>query len=53
MSTKASSPAVVEDDPILTRDISDEVMEAAAGVEGMRIFTLVFCTQDWNYCYPS
>lgn len=37
---------------ILTCEVSDEALEAAAGLDNPRIFTLAFCTQDWNYCYP-
>jgi hypothetical protein len=47
-----NSEAVVEDLSILTHDIPDEAIEAAASVDDMRVFTLAFCSQDWNYCYP-
>jgi hypothetical protein len=26
---------------------------AAAALNDPRIFTIAFCSQDWNYCYPG
>lgn len=40
-------------DDILHRDISDEALERAAGIDSARVFTIAFCTQELNYCYPS
>lgn len=42
---------IVED--VLTCDVPDEELEAAATINDPRMFTLAFCTQDWNYCYPG
>jgi hypothetical protein len=42
---------VVED--VLACDVSDELLEAAAGTDDRRMFTIAFCTQEWNYCYPG
>jgi hypothetical protein len=53
MGDQLNSDTAVEFDPILAHDIPDEAIEAAASVDGTRIFALVFWTQDWNYCYPS
>jgi hypothetical protein len=42
---------IVED--VLTCDVPDEELEAAAATDDPRMFTLAFCTQEWNYCYPG
>lgn len=42
----------VEADENLHSDISDGVLERAAGIDNSRVFTIAFCTQEWNYCYP-
>jgi hypothetical protein len=51
MIEEPKSDVVVDD--ILHRDISDEALERAAGIDSARVFTIAFCTQEWNYCYPS
>jgi hypothetical protein len=48
---EASDRLIVED--ILAFDVSDDELEAAACSDDPRMFTLAFCTQDWNYCYPG
>jgi hypothetical protein len=42
---------IVED--ILVYDVSDEELEAIACSDDPRMFTIAFCTQEWNYCYPG
>ena len=48
---EASDQLIVED--IVAFDVSDDELEAAACRDDPRIFTLAFCSQDWNYCYPG
>ena len=48
---EASDQLIVED--ILAFDVSDDELEAAACTDDPRIFTIAFCSQDWNYCYPG
>ena len=48
---EASDQLIVED--ILSFDVSDDELEAAACRDDPRIFTIAFCSQDWNYCYPG
>lgn len=42
MGDQLNSDTAVEFDPILAHDIPDEAIEAAASVDGTRIFALVF-----------
>ena len=48
---EASDQLIVED--ILAFDVSDDELEASACRDDPRIFTIAFCSQDWNYCYPG
>jgi hypothetical protein len=51
MSDEIDANLMVED--ILACDVSDEALEAAASADHTRILTIAFCTQEWNYCYPT
>jgi hypothetical protein len=48
---EASDQLIVED--ILAFDVSDDELEVSACSDDPRIFTIAFCSQDWNYCYPG
>ena len=48
---ETSDQLIVED--ILAFDVSDDELEAAACRDDPRIFTLAFCSQDWNTAIPG
>jgi hypothetical protein len=39
------------DEPLMTCDLADEVLEAAARVDGLRAVTVGYCATAW-YCLP-
>jgi dienelactone hydrolase len=42
------------DEPLMTYDLADEVLEAAAGIDGVRAITVGYCataSAAW-YCLP-
>ena len=41
------------DERILTYDVSDEALEAAAGVDDRRAITWFYCTQQYWHCWPE
>ena len=38
------------EESILTFDLSDDELDAAAGAEGQVVSTFAYCTHFWYYC---
>jgi hypothetical protein len=41
------------DEYIIICDVSDEALEAAAGIDGGRAITWIYCTNLYWHCWPG